>query len=74
MALALHPVGFHDLEHWAAGHLKEMAARVTNAFRLWHQRLASRRELMRLDDHLLADIGLTRADAWREANKPFWDA
>jgi uncharacterized protein YjiS (DUF1127 family) len=28
--------------------------------------------LLKLDDHLLRDIGVTRAQARREASKPFW--
>lgn len=35
-------------------------------------RSGQRRALLDLDDRLLADIGLTRDDAWREARKPFW--
>ena len=34
----------------------------------------SRRALARLDAHLLADIGLTEAEAGREAARPRWDA
>jgi uncharacterized protein YjiS (DUF1127 family) len=34
----------------------------------------SRRPLARLDDHLLRDIGLTRAEAEAEALRPAWDA
>jgi uncharacterized protein YjiS (DUF1127 family) len=34
----------------------------------------SRRALVRLDDHLLRDIGLTRAQAEAEALRPVWDA
>jgi uncharacterized protein YjiS (DUF1127 family) len=47
---------------------------------LWHslgQTLALRRQrsqLMTLDDHLLNDIGLTRATAMTEAQRPLWDA
>ncbi|WP_172327304.1 DUF1127 domain-containing protein [Mangrovicoccus sp. HB161399] len=33
-----------------------------------------RRQLRQLDAHLLRDLGLTRAQAEREAQKPFWDA
>jgi uncharacterized protein YjiS (DUF1127 family) len=33
-----------------------------------------RRELRLLDDHLLRDIGLTRAEADKEAARPVWDA
>ncbi len=34
----------------------------------------SRRALAELDDHMLADIGVTREAAGREAARPFWDA
>ncbi|MFN5995678.1 MAG: DUF1127 domain-containing protein [Paracoccaceae bacterium] len=34
----------------------------------------SRRRLIHLDDHLLRDIGLDRADALAEAARPLWDA
>ncbi|MGX9357137.1 DUF1127 domain-containing protein [Roseobacteraceae bacterium S113] len=32
-----------------------------------------RRALRGLDDARLADLGLTRADALEEANRPLWD-
>jgi uncharacterized protein YjiS (DUF1127 family) len=38
----------------------------------WRRLSRSRADLARLDDRMLRDIGLTRADAWREINKPFW--
>jgi len=31
-----------------------------------------RRALYQLDDVALSDLGLSRADAWQEADKPFW--
>jgi uncharacterized protein YjiS (DUF1127 family) len=34
----------------------------------------SRRRLHLLDDHLLRDVGLTRAEAMSEAAKSVWDA
>ena len=34
----------------------------------------SRRGLAALDDHMLQDIGLTRAEAETEASRPAWDA
>lgn len=40
----------------------------------WWQRARERRRLRELEDHLLRDLGLTRADALREAAKPFWRA
>jgi uncharacterized protein YjiS (DUF1127 family) len=33
----------------------------------------SRRVLARMDDHMLADIGLGRGDAMMEAARPMWD-
>jgi uncharacterized protein YjiS (DUF1127 family) len=32
-----------------------------------------RRALLALDDRMLKDIGLSQADAWREANRPLLD-
>jgi uncharacterized protein YjiS (DUF1127 family) len=42
--------------------------------RLWAQRRWQRIALRDLADmpHLLADLGLTRAQALREADEPFW--
>lgn len=37
---------------------------------LWRQR----RALARLDDAMLADIGITRAEAQLEAERPLWNA
>ena len=38
----------------------------------WQERARQRAMLARLDDHLLRDLGLTRAEALREYEKPFW--
>jgi uncharacterized protein YjiS (DUF1127 family) len=38
----------------------------------WRQRARSRRELAGLDDRELWDMGLTRMDAGKEIDKPFW--
>ena len=39
---------------------------------LWQQRSRQRKCLLRLDPHLLNDIGVSRAQALAEAAKPFW--
>ena len=39
---------------------------------IWLNRHQSRRDLSELDDRLLADVGISREDALREAGKPFW--
>jgi uncharacterized protein YjiS (DUF1127 family) len=38
----------------------------------WHSRSRQRDALSRLDDHLLADIGITREVQLVECSKPFW--
>jgi uncharacterized protein YjiS (DUF1127 family) len=42
------------------------------SFREWSRRGRERAQLARLDDRMLQDIGLTRADAEFLINKPFW--
>ena len=37
------------------------------------ERRRSRKALRELDDRLLKDIGISRADAYRESSRPFWD-
>jgi uncharacterized protein YjiS (DUF1127 family) len=38
----------------------------------WQRRIADRRSLETLDDRMLRDIGITRAEVHQEASKPFW--
>ncbi len=38
----------------------------------WIERSRERHALSKLSDHSLADIGVTRSEAEREAAKPFW--
>lgn len=40
----------------------------------WAERARERRRLSGLDERMLRDIGISHADAWREARKPFWRA
>jgi uncharacterized protein YjiS (DUF1127 family) len=52
-----------------------LAGRVGRAVDLilgWHERVRQRRHLRSLDDYMLRDIGLSRADVEGEAGKPFW--
>jgi uncharacterized protein YjiS (DUF1127 family) len=46
--------------------------RIWEAYRRYRNRARQRGALAMLDDRLLADIGISRADAERECNKPFW--
>jgi uncharacterized protein YjiS (DUF1127 family) len=38
----------------------------------WIERTRQRRALAALDDQMLRDIGITRVEAVRECEKPFW--
>ena len=45
---------------------------LTRMIARWMTRRAERQQLAALSDALLDDIGLSRAEARREAAKPFW--
>jgi uncharacterized protein YjiS (DUF1127 family) len=49
-------------------------AHLGQGFMVWRERADSRNELRNFGDRELRDIGLSRADASREAIKPFWMA
>lgn len=43
-----------------------------NTLMFWIERSHQRRQLAKLDDIMLKDVGLSRADVNREINKSFW--
>ena len=52
--------------------MRRALARVAGAALAWHERARQRCALLELSDYMLCDIGISRADAIGEANKPFW--
>jgi uncharacterized protein YjiS (DUF1127 family) len=60
--------------HGGQGTLTPMAwlLRGMEMIEAWHARARSRRALLELPDAMLKDVGLTRADAWDEGRKLFW--
>lgn len=52
--------------------VRRAAIRIVDTLILWQERARQRHHLAALDLHHLKDIGINRADAWQEANKPFW--
>lgn len=50
----------------------EWLVQVTDSLLSWQYRAHERAHLMTLDDRMLRDIGLARADVENEAAKPFW--
>ena len=66
------------LLNWMGSILPISSAGYTFADRIdlimtWIERTQQRRALARLDDRLLADIGLCRTQAERESSKPGWE-
>jgi len=58
---------------WFAGRrLGQIGRSALELALVWHARARQRRQLVELSDYMLRDIGLTRADAEAEADKPFW--
>jgi len=47
--------------------------RIVAKLLLWRRIAVQREELGRLSDELLKDIGISRAEAAYEAQRPFWD-
>jgi uncharacterized protein YjiS (DUF1127 family) len=71
-------IGFEDLgernarARRSAHSAGNAAPRLFGALREWRRRSKGRAQLATLDDRMLADIGVSRADAEFLANKPFW--
>ena len=55
-------------------HGRRRIKRAVDAVLTWDERARERRHLMELSDHMLRDIGISRAEAFGEAEKPFWPA
>ena len=49
-----------------------LLTRLFDRLATWQRRASERRHVMRLDDRLLADMGLSRADVEHEYRTPFW--
>ncbi len=58
----------HSAVHWVG----DAVARLVTTLRAWRRRTRDRAELAALDDRMLADIGISRAEAEFLGNKPFW--
>jgi len=51
---------------------RSLILRLTDRLLEWQDRERQRRHLSTLDDHMLADVGLTHSDIESEVRKPFW--
>jgi uncharacterized protein YjiS (DUF1127 family) len=57
-----------------ASTLRSAAVWLVHVLLRWQELARQRRRLLSLDDRMLKDIGITRAEAMREGTRPFWDA
>lgn len=53
-------------------HIEEATNKVSKTLKVWSSRSNDRRQLAMMNDRMLADIGLSRADIAVEVNKHFW--
>jgi uncharacterized protein YjiS (DUF1127 family) len=58
--------------HNAVHALGEAGRHLIATVREWGRRVRGRAELAALDDRMLKDIGMTRAEAEFLSNRPFW--
>ncbi len=66
-----------DLPESPSGFLARAASlpgRLLDLVYTWQARTSERTHLASLDDRLLRDMGLSRADVEGEVHKPFWQA
>ncbi|MDI9246428.1 DUF1127 domain-containing protein [Marinobacter sp. CHS3-4] len=59
----------------AAGYVQSTSTvrtKATQKISRWYANWRTRRQLARLPDFMLKDIGVSRIDAEQEARKPFW--
>ncbi len=54
------------------GGLLRLPSAILDTLLLWQDRATQRSRLNTLDDRMLKDIGVSRAEAVREAAIPFW--
>jgi uncharacterized protein YjiS (DUF1127 family) len=52
--------------------VRDTVSAAFEALPAWHRRARDRSQLLTLDKRMLADIGITRAEAEYLGNKPFW--
>jgi uncharacterized protein YjiS (DUF1127 family) len=57
-----------------SGNLGALLTRPTAMLRAWLRHRQNRRDLLRLDDHMLRDIGLDRSRVDEMTSRPFWRA
>src|SRR4051794_37217494 len=73
--MSAHPAAVSARLHGEPRSGRPILMRLPTLLAVWAERSRQRRalaEMVELSDHLLADIGVSRAQARKEAAKPFW--
>ena len=65
-------VNVQETQENAKARLGSIVASVFGTITQWVEKERSRQALAKLDDRMLDDIGLSRADVADEIEKPFW--
>lgn len=74
--MAIERCEYHCYDRPVSGfwqHLGHFLQRLGAKIERWDQLLCQRRQLREMDDHMLKDIGLSRADVDRITGHHFWD-
>ena len=71
LGLGAHSISTHTA---TTGRVFPLLRQAAELGRAWMERARQRNDLKRLDDRMLADIGISRSQAYEEASKPFWMA
>jgi uncharacterized protein YjiS (DUF1127 family) len=71
-AIHWHQPRYRPRQHNAVHSWSDAGNHVVATVREWRRRNRERAELAALNDRMLNDIGLSRADAEFLSNKPFW--
>lgn len=56
----------------AYGKVRRFVFKCLQSIVIWQERAEQRHALGELNEHMLKDIGVSHADAYKEARKPFW--
>ncbi|MCC6468930.1 MAG: DUF1127 domain-containing protein [Alphaproteobacteria bacterium] len=69
---SLHPASWAASLFGRAAVVRGNSGRFLGRLVEWQDRARARRLLADIDERLLADMGIGRAEAFMEAEKPFW--
>jgi uncharacterized protein YjiS (DUF1127 family) len=72
MSVRVLPAARQRLASRLGGGVRRLAAIGFARLLHWHDLARERRALLALSDDMLKDIGISRAEAEREASRPFW--